>query len=42
MTTDALHEPPLMAHLLVDGLNRYNDEPCLCLGDTIASLSRGA
>ena len=37
MTTDALHEPPLMAHLLVDGLNRYNDEPCLCLGDTIAT-----
>ncbi|MEP1471156.1 MAG: AMP-binding protein [Halieaceae bacterium] len=37
MTTDALHEPPLMAHLLVDGLNRYNDEPCLCLGDTVAS-----
>ena len=37
MTTDALHQPPLMAHLLVDGLNRYNDEPCLYLGDTIAS-----
>jgi fatty-acyl-CoA synthase len=26
-----------MPHLLVDGLNRYNDEPCLLLGDNVAS-----
>lgn len=37
MSTDAIHEPPFMPHLIVDGLNRYNDEPCLHLGDTIAS-----
>ena len=37
MSTDALHHQPLMPHLLVDGLNRYNDEPCLLLGDKVAS-----
>ena len=37
MTTDALRHPPLMPHLLIDGLNRYNDEPCLFLGDKVAS-----
>ena len=37
MTTDALHHQPLMPHLLIDGLNRYNDEPCLFLGDKVAS-----
>jgi fatty-acyl-CoA synthase len=26
-----------MPHLLVEGLNRYNDEPCLLLGDKVAS-----
>ncbi len=37
MNTDALYHPPLMPHLLVEGLNRYNDEPCLFLGDKVAS-----
>ena len=37
MATDALHHQPLMPHLLIDGLNRYNDEPCLFLGDKVAS-----
>ena len=37
MSTDTLHEVPLMPHLLVDGLNRYHDEPCLFLGDKVAS-----
>ncbi len=37
MSTDALHHPPLMPHLLIEGLNRYNDEPCLFLGDKVAS-----
>jgi len=37
MSTDALHHPPLMPHLLVEGLNRYHDEPCLFLGDKVAS-----
>jgi fatty-acyl-CoA synthase len=37
MSTDKLHHPPLMPHLLIEGLNRYNDEPCLFLGDKVAS-----
>jgi len=37
MSNDALHHQPLMPHLLIDGLNRYNDEPCLYLGDKVAS-----
>ncbi len=37
MTTEALRHPPLMAHLLIDGLYRYHDEPCLFLGDKVAS-----
>ena len=37
MSTDAIHQPPLMPHLLIDGLNRHNDEPCLFLGDKVAS-----
>jgi len=37
MTESALHHPPLMPHLLVEGLNRFDDEPCLFLGDKVAS-----
>jgi len=37
MSTDALYHQPLMPHLLIEGLNRYNDEPCLFLGDKVAS-----
>ncbi|MEH6582642.1 MAG: AMP-binding protein [Halioglobus sp.] len=37
MSKDTIHHPPLMPHLLVDGLNRYEDEPCLYLGDKVAS-----
>lgn len=33
----AIHDPTLMPHMILDGLNRYNDEPCLFLGDTVAS-----
>ncbi|RMF16770.1 MAG: acyl-CoA synthetase [Candidatus Dadabacteria bacterium] len=32
-----LTDLPLLPHLIIDGLNRYNDEPCLHLGDTVAS-----
>ena len=32
-----LYSPPLMGQLVVDGLNRYNDRPCLFLGSTVAS-----
>ena len=37
MTESALHHPPLMPHLLVEGLNRFDDEPCLFLGNKVAS-----
>ncbi len=37
MSNDALYHQPLMPHLLIEGLNRYNDEPCLYLGDKIAT-----
>ncbi|MCX2982227.1 acyl-CoA synthetase [Halieaceae bacterium IMCC14734] len=35
--SDSIHHPPLMADLLINGLNRYDDEPCLYLGDKVAS-----
>jgi fatty-acyl-CoA synthase len=37
MASDTLYQPTLMPHLLIEGLNRYNDEPCLFLGDKVAS-----
>jgi len=37
MSTQPLYSPPLMGQLVVDGLNRYHDRPCLFLGDTVAS-----
>jgi fatty-acyl-CoA synthase len=37
--SDTIHNPPLMPHMLIDGLNRYNDEPCLFLGDKVASYA---
>ena len=37
MSSQPLFHPPLMAQLIVDGLNRHHDRPCLYLGDTIAS-----
>lgn len=37
MNNDTLHQPPLMPHLLIEGLNRYEAEPCLFLGDKVAS-----
>jgi fatty-acyl-CoA synthase len=37
MNNNQLYAPTLMPHLLVEGLNRYNDEPCLFLGDKVAS-----
>jgi fatty-acyl-CoA synthase len=36
---DAVHNPPLMPHLLIDGLNRCDDEPCLYLGDKVATYA---
>lgn len=37
MSNDTVHNQPLMPHLLIEGLNRYNDEPCLYLGDKVAT-----
>ncbi len=37
--SDTIHNPPLMPHMLIDGLNRYKDEPCLFLGDKVASYA---
>lgn len=37
MSTDALYQQRLMPHLLIEGLNRFDDEPCLFLGDKVAS-----
>ena len=34
-----IYNPPLMPQLLIDGLNRYEDEPCLFLGDKVASYA---
>ncbi len=37
MTTDAIHSPPLLPDLIIDGLSRNDDKPCLHLGDTVAT-----
>ena len=37
MSDTQLYSPTLMPHMLIDGLNRYNDEPCLYLGDKVAT-----
>lgn len=40
MKNDAhVHEPPLMVHLMIEGLNRHDDRPCLVLGDTVLSYA---
>ena len=36
MSSNPLFHQPLMGQMIVDGLNRYHDRPCLYLGDTIA------
>jgi fatty-acyl-CoA synthase len=36
---NSIYHPPLMPQLLIDGLNRYEEEPCLYLGDKIASYA---
>ena len=37
MSSESLYHPPFMGQMVVDGLNRFDDRPCLYLGDTIAS-----
>jgi fatty-acyl-CoA synthase len=36
---DSIHNPPLMPHMLIDGLNRYDQEPCLYLGNKVATYA---
>ena len=33
MTHDRLFDMPLLPHLIIDGLNRYDDRPFLFLGE---------
>ena len=39
MSLDALYDPPLMPHLMIDGLNRYHERPCLVLGDEVITYA---
>ncbi len=32
---DPIHDAPIMAEMLIEGLNRYDTEPCLYLGDKV-------
>lgn len=40
MNPNTMHEPPLLPHLIIDGLSRNDDKPCLYLGDTIATYAQ--
>ena len=37
--SNPLHDPVLLPHLMIAGLNRYHDRPCLHLGDKTATYS---
>ena len=39
MSAQNLYDPPLMADLLIGGLNRHSDRPCLLIGDTVLSYA---
>src|SRR5690606_29960919 len=39
MTNSRLHDMPLMPHLIIEGLNRYDDRPCLSLGDAVITYA---
>jgi fatty-acyl-CoA synthase len=39
MSDSRLHHPTLMPHLLLEGLNRYDEQPCLYLGDRVATYA---
>jgi len=38
-SSEKIHEPPLMPHLLIEGLSRHDDRPCLFLGDRVATYA---
>src|SRR5262245_49045134 len=37
--SNALYDPPLMPHLLIEGLSRHHERPWLQLGDTVLSCA---
>ena len=39
MTHDRMFDMPLLPHLIIDGLNRYDDRPFLFLGDTTVTYA---
>src|SRR5690606_1883488 len=38
-TNSRLYDMPLMPHLILEGLNRYDDRPCLYLGDVVITYA---
>ncbi|UCF46164.1 MAG: AMP-binding protein, partial [Myxococcales bacterium] len=39
MTNDRLFDMPLLPHLVIDGLNRYDDRPFLYLGEAVINYA---
>ena len=39
MSTPELYDPALMPHLIISGLEQYDDRPCMHLGDTTATYA---
>lgn len=37
---DPMHDAPIMSDLLIEGLNRYNDEPCMYLGGDVKTYKQ--
>lgn len=40
MLDQKLHSMPLMPDLIIDGLNHYDERPCLYLGDTVVTYAQ--
>jgi fatty-acyl-CoA synthase len=40
MGAESVHDMALMPHMVVDGLQRYDDRPCLCMGDLVVSYAQ--
>lgn len=39
MDAATVHDMALMPHMVVDGLSRYDDRPCLCMGELVVSYA---
>ena len=39
MSAPELYDPALMPHLIISGLEQYDDRPCMHLGDTTATYA---